>query len=76
MVWLDLEREGVADKDFAAMGKAKGLKFLGGRLVVHYQISDEAISKLGEIMEEIFANKGAKESSTNGCKVGEKAYGT
>lgn len=58
------------------MGNAKGLRLLGGRLVVHYQISNEAISKLSEIMKEIFTDKGAKESSTNGHKVGEKAYGT
>lgn len=37
MVWLDLEASGVGPNDLAAIGDEKGLKLLGGRVVVHYR---------------------------------------
>lgn len=58
MVWIDLEDVGLTGQEFAAMAKEKGLKILpGGRLVVHYQISDEAVEKLGELMKDIIKAK-------------------
>jgi threonine aldolase len=76
MVWLDLEDAGIPGEEFAKLGGMKGLRFLGGRLVVHYQISDEAVSKLEELMKEVLQNRGASGSTTKSRKVGEKAYGT
>lgn len=57
MVWLDLESAGVDRHDFAAAGKEKGLRLSAGRLVVHYQISDEAIGRLTEVMRQVLNTK-------------------
>ncbi|KAJ5591998.1 uncharacterized protein N7459_002367 [Penicillium hispanicum] len=51
MVWLDLEASGVGPNDLAVIGEEKGLKLSGGRLVVHYQVSDEAIARLEQVLE-------------------------
>ncbi len=37
MVWLDLEGAGVGGKEFVIRGEEVGLRFMGGRLVVHYR---------------------------------------
>lgn len=75
MVWFDLQSEGISGKEFEELGSARGLRLLGmGRLVVHYQISDEAIARLAEVMQEIIKRKG--ENSTKGTKVGQRAYGS
>jgi threonine aldolase len=37
MVWLDLEASGVGPNDLAEIGKEKGLRLLGGRIVIHYR---------------------------------------
>ena len=37
MVWLDLEASGVGPNDLTLIGKEKGLRLLGGRVVVHYR---------------------------------------
>lgn len=74
MVWFDLDDAGISPADFTQMGKEKGLRLLGARLVVHYQICDEAVAKLEEVMKVVFERKG----TTNGVqeqKVGIKNYG-
>lgn len=85
MVWLDLEHAGISNADFVALGKENGLKFLGGRLVVHYQIGDQAVDKLEGLMKEIIIKKGkvngsgterAHKRARSGQKIGEKVYGT
>ncbi|KAJ6443405.1 hydrogen voltage-gated channel 1 [Purpureocillium lavendulum] len=53
MVWLDLAPVGLSEEDFIQLGKDFGLKFMGSRLVVHYQISLEAVSKLEVLMKEM-----------------------
>jgi threonine aldolase len=55
MVWLDLDGAGVSNKDFVEIAKKHGLKVLGGRLVVHYQVCDEAIKRLEKVMEEVMS---------------------
>jgi threonine aldolase len=37
MVWLNLEASGVGPNDLAVIGQEKGLRLLGGRVVVHYR---------------------------------------
>lgn len=37
MVWLDLEASGVGPNDLAEIGQQKGLRLMGGRVVVHYR---------------------------------------
>ncbi|KAB8303551.1 hypothetical protein EYC80_004957 [Monilinia laxa] len=78
MVWLDLEDAGISAKEFSALGKEKGLKLLAGRLVVHYQIGEEAVAKLGEIMKVILERKGkgSIEVANKRRNIGEKDYGT
>ncbi|KAI9848951.1 MAG: hypothetical protein M1837_005840 [Sclerophora amabilis] len=53
MVWLDLESAGVSDSDFSQACEKEGIRARSGRLVVHYQISDEAISRLEKVMDKI-----------------------
>ena len=90
MVWFDLEECGVSEAEFVELGKQHGLRFLGGRLVVHYQISEEAVERLRGVLERVLEMKrergmgnGARaaENGVNGNgemteKVGEKTYGT
>ncbi|KAL1297645.1 hypothetical protein AAFC00_006202 [Neodothiora populina] len=60
MVWLDLQAAGITREDFIAEGQKVGLRLSGGRLVVHYQIGDDAVSKLEKLMRVIL--KGEKSS--------------
>ena len=78
MVWFNLEDLHLTGDEFAAIGKKHGLRFLAGRLVVHYQISDEAVERLEGLMKEVIGRKHANEngSANKKRKVGEKAYGT
>jgi len=39
MVWFDLESAGITNSEFVEIGKRHGIRFLGGRLVVHYRKS-------------------------------------
>ncbi|KAF2433398.1 aromatic amino acid beta-eliminating lyase/threonine aldolase [Tothia fuscella] len=57
MVWLDVESAGVANDKFVDMAKARGVKVNGGRMVIHYQISDEALERLKLLMKDIFQEK-------------------
>ena len=77
MVWLDLQDAGIEAEEFVEVGKKHGLTFLGGRLVVHYQISEEAIERLGAVMDEVLARKGVDGFNTEKKeKVGKRAYGS
>lgn len=73
MVWFDLEEAGWSDGEFAELGKKYGLRFLGGRLVVHYQIGEEAVGRLEDVMKVALGRKG---NGVKKQKVGEKTYGT
>lgn len=75
MVWFDLADAGISVPNFVELGKSRGLKFLSGRLVVHYQISDEAVKALDEVIKEVLGKKGTN-GSVKRQKVGRKAYGT
>ncbi|OCK85094.1 hypothetical protein K432DRAFT_318943 [Lepidopterella palustris CBS 459.81] len=75
MVWLDFEPNGVQTNDFIALAQKYGLRIMGERLVVHYQISDEAISRLEQMFAEALkgkvgdANEGKVEISPKGMKL-------
>ncbi|CZS99893.1 probable threonine aldolase [Rhynchosporium graminicola] len=75
MVWFDLDDVGIADDEFVELGKKHGLRFLGPRLVVHYQISSEAVQRLEKVLDEVHERKKAGGVRKEG-NVGEKAYGT
>ena len=51
MVWLGLADAGVSGGQFIELGNARNL--LGAILVVYYEITDEAIGRLEELMKEI-----------------------
>jgi len=57
MVWLDVEATGLEMNDFIAMAAERGLRTIGGRLVVHYQISEEAIERFGLLTKDILVEK-------------------
>lgn len=59
MVNLDLGHSGVSVTDLIAAGKEEGIKLMSARIVVHYQIVDEAVEKLGKTFDRVLA--GAKE---------------
>lgn len=58
MVWIDIQREGYSIPQFANLARAEGILTSGGRLVVHYQISDDAVQRLGRAMDKLRANEG------------------
>ncbi|TVY29750.1 Aldolase [Lachnellula hyalina] len=76
MVWLNLEDAGSSGPEFLEVAKEHGLKILPGRgrLVVHYQISDEAVDRLEKVMKVLISRKG-QNGQANKIRVGERAYG-
>lgn len=60
MVWLDLDHAGSSAEEIARLAADEGLKAFGGRLVVHYQITDDAIERLGRVMDKILQNSSKK----------------
>ncbi|KAF2769544.1 hypothetical protein EJ03DRAFT_272222 [Teratosphaeria nubilosa] len=54
MVWFDLEAAGISTEKWIKEGEKVGLRLLGGRLVVHYQIGDEAVTRLEKLMQVVF----------------------
>lgn len=76
MVWLDLQDAGISDAEFVEVGKRHGLTFLFGRLVVHYQISEEAVEKLKLVMEEVLARKGTEGLGEEKDATVGRAYGS
>lgn len=57
MVILDLEAAHCNNAEFIKLAQTYGLKILGERLVVHYQISDEAFQRLERLMEDVMEGK-------------------
>ena len=60
MVLLDLGSSKVASHDFSDSAKAEGLKARGERLVVHYQITDEAEERLYKVMDKVLGGNRAE----------------
>ncbi|KAG9624028.1 hypothetical protein KCU64_g19997, partial [Aureobasidium melanogenum] len=57
MCWLDLDAAGISVPDFIAAGEKVGLRLGGGRLVVHYQIDEEAVARLETLMKAVLQGK-------------------
>ncbi|KAI9044321.1 threonine aldolase family protein [Aspergillus affinis] len=58
MVWLDFETSGVTRDDFYPLMRQENLKviehpFMNERIVFHYQISDEALTKLCRVFKAV-----------------------
>jgi threonine aldolase len=62
MAWLDLAAHGLSEDELITLAAKYGLKTGGGRLVIHYQISEEAVTKLEQVFAEVLKGKkgGAK----------------
>ena len=63
MVWLDLEAAGVERERFVEEGVRQGIKFMGGRVVVHYQICEEAVERLGRVMDGVLGCRSTEEGT-------------
>lgn len=61
MVLLDLPYSGIPVEDLIRIGKEEGLKLMGGRIVVHYQIVDEAMVRLQRVFDRILVSKEVKQ---------------
>ncbi|KAF1808912.1 hypothetical protein P152DRAFT_176002 [Eremomyces bilateralis CBS 781.70] len=62
MVWLSLKGTGVDTDEFIKLAESKGLRVMGERLVIHYQVTDEAEGKLKEVMNDVFSGKAKGEN--------------
>jgi threonine aldolase len=74
MVWLDLAEAGCPDSRFAELAAEEGLKARGGRLVVHYQITQEAIERLGRIMNQVLKDNSERNGEVKGDKKRQSMY--
>jgi threonine aldolase len=57
MVWVDLEAHDIDLNHFIELGEQYGVRVRGGRFVVHYQISDEAIEGVRKLFTEVLKGK-------------------
>ncbi|KAI9806682.1 MAG: hypothetical protein M1825_006139 [Sarcosagium campestre] len=76
MVWLDLESVGVDEDRFVESARKYGLKVAGERLVIHYQISDDAVESMEACMRNIFTECRGDSIQALPRKFGSKTYGT
>jgi threonine aldolase len=60
MAWLDIEAAGISHEKFVETAKKHGLRTSGGRLVVHYQVGEEGIKRLGGLFEDLLGSPKAK----------------
>lgn len=60
MVWLDLEDAGLTGEKLVEAGVREGVRLLGGRVVVHYQICEEAVERFGRVMDAILPSQPRK----------------
>lgn len=73
MVWLDLNAAGVSKEEWWRLGAEGGVKcMMKGRLVVHYQISEESVRRMFGVMEIVL---GRGEEKTSGRVQGVKRKG-
>lgn len=66
MVWLDLEAAGLSREMFVEEGVKEGVRFLGGRVVVHYQVCEEAVRRLGRVMDKVLGKRAGEAEGVNG----------
>jgi len=57
MCWLDLEYSHISKEAFVEAGVKEGIKLMGGRVVVHYQICGEAVEALGRVMDAVLPTR-------------------
>ncbi|KAI0830003.1 pyridoxal phosphate-dependent transferase [Hypoxylon sp. FL0890] len=57
MIWLDLNSLNCTPSRFIDLGSQVGLRLMGGRLITHYQIGEEAIQRLTAVFQKVAAEK-------------------
>ncbi|KAE8442470.1 hypothetical protein EG329_003313 [Mollisiaceae sp. DMI_Dod_QoI] len=57
IVWVDLKHIGVSKDKFNKIGERHGVKLSGRRLVLHYQISEEALQKLAAVFDDVIKER-------------------
>ncbi|KAK1600517.1 beta-eliminating lyase [Colletotrichum navitas] len=55
MVWLDLGGCGIETSEWNETGRRYGIRLDGKRVMLHHQISDWAIKRLGAVMDEVLS---------------------
>ena len=76
MVWIDLAGIGVSAHEFDKLGAAKGLFLSGSRIIIHYQISQTAIERLGEaFVAAVELGKNSLGSAIDRTCVNTRSYG-
>ncbi|EXJ78026.1 threonine aldolase [Capronia epimyces CBS 606.96] len=65
MVWLDLAHAGIPASEIQKLAAEEGLNIRGSRLIIHSQISDDAVERLGRVMDKILQN-GSEKPRLNG----------
>lgn len=68
MVWLDLDAAGSSRDALVEAGVKEGVKLMGGRVVVHYQIGEEAVERLGRAMDAVLSARSGEAGTGNGVK--------
>ncbi|OOF90200.1 hypothetical protein ASPCADRAFT_59930 [Aspergillus carbonarius ITEM 5010] len=56
MVLLDLPYSRITVDEVVRVGKEEGIKLMGGRIVVHYQIVDEALGRLERVFDRLLSS--------------------
>jgi threonine aldolase len=63
MVWIDLDNARMSNEEFVELAARHGLKVLGGRLVIHYQVCDDAVARLEEVMDEVMDKRASSQTA-------------
>ncbi|KAJ5757562.1 uncharacterized protein N7511_006256 [Penicillium nucicola] len=71
MVLLDLPYSGITVDEAIRVAKEEGIKLMGGRVVVHHQIIDEAMVRLERVFDRLMA---PKESSDKVIEEAQSVY--
>jgi threonine aldolase len=56
-VWVDLEYAGIETAWWNEVGRKHGVKLDGKRIVLHHQISEDAVARLGEVFSKVLSVK-------------------
>lgn len=75
IIWFDLGDAGISGTEFVVLGTEHGLRLGRGRVVLHYQVSDEALEKFEEVMKIVLERKAQNGGRTIERKIGETRYG-
>lgn len=61
IVYVDLQKAGISEDGFCELGRSCGVKLDGCRIVLHHQISEEALSRIEVVFAEVLARSASYE---------------